>query len=323
MATETVHPETGADEAEKAWAEFDKADSASAAPDKPDTTAEPVKAEPAEDKAAQAATQTPDATKGTAPAAPEAVDPWANATPEQRIALDAIRADLEREKTDKRRIAGTVSGQQRKINTLEQQLKVIPRGTAEGKPATEPKTDEQWVAFEKDYPELAPVVGSLRKELSAAKTELAGMKSELGGISTDHRTRNLYEQGAYVQQQHPDYDQIAKSPEFEAWYAASPGYVRVGIERNAERIVDGNEVSDLVKKFKVETGWASPAPSAPKDAGKPQPPASDKRSIQMESANTPRSKGPARVNSGLPDPDDAEGSWKYYEELDRRKGLSQ
>lgn len=331
MAETNVHPDAGADEDAKIWNELAAADAAKAGStteETPDKAAEPVaepekKADAPADKSAT--TQSADG-KGTAQAAPGPADIWANATPEQRAAFEATRKDLDTTNALYRRVSGTVSGLQRKIDALTR--KDTPQGAstaadsaAKAKDAAEAASslldDPDLKKAAEDYPE---VFGPIKKVVTALEARAEKAERELTGVSTQHRMRSLHEQRAYVQQKHPDFNEIAGSAKFHAWYEKQPPYVKTAIDRNANEIIDGFEVADIVGRFKSETGAARPQPKPASPAPqKPTPAADPKRALQQDSAITPRTKGPAKVASGPPEDGDEAALWNYYAEQDKRK----
>lgn len=329
MADTTVHPESGADEeATKIWNDLAAADAAKAEPadaatdPAPEKVAEPEKK--ADAPADTSATTQPADGKGTATAAPAPVDIWANATPEQRAAYEATRKDLDTTNGLYRRYANMVPALQRTIATLE-------KGTAQGVSTVERREEAKAAAAKassllddpdlkkaaEDYPE---VFGPLNKVVSALEKRAEKAERELNGITQQNRTQALHEQRAYVQQQHPDFNAIAGSAKFRAWYEKQPKYVKDVVERNASDIVDGLEVTDVVRKFKAETGTAIPQTRPAQTPASPQPPAANpKRALQQQSALTPRTTGPAKAASGPPDAEDGEAYWNYLAEQDARK----
>lgn len=250
-------------------------------------------------------------------------DIWADAKPEQRSAVEAIRKEAETKAAEWKRMAGTVSSYQRQVADLKRELEAAKKG---GSQAADDKAGTQSAGLFEDpevkkaadeYPEI---FGPIRKVVSALEKRAEKAERELGTISSERRAINLAEQGRMVEEAHPDYDLIAASPQFREWYDKAPPYVRAAVERNAKHVVDGAEVAHVVNQFKLETGWKAPANPGQGDPApaNPKPSASDKRRHQLQSASTPSPKGPARVQSGPPDDD--EGAWRYWAEQDRRNG---
>lgn len=365
MAETDVHPEAGADEAAKIWNDMAAAEAGgSKDPAPPADAAEPNPAEAATKEAEPAAQAEADkpagapadqqttttaktadiaaATDTGTPASATDTDIWATAPEPLRAAFEATRTERDQAQTNYRRVSGTVSGLQRKIDKLNRDLDEAKKGTS-GKPASEaPSTasedaatgdrpsgiadSEELKKAEEEFPE---VVKPLKSALRALETELASARKELGGVSAKHRDDNLAKQAQTVFSDHPDYGDIHGSDEFRAWYETAPPYVRAAVERNAQHVVDGAEVSHVVKLFKTETGWkppskpgAAPSPKTgaeppARPAGSTPPPDDPKRKDQLESAAGTRSRTPAVATHS--DSDDPEAIWKRLAEQERRR----
>ena len=329
MTDENIHPDTGADDAEaaKIWADMDKAEAAAAAepePKEPDPAAQAD--EPAE--GSQPADKPADQPAGTADAAPAATpDIWANATPEQRAAYDEATRKLNETNDRYRRVSGTVSALQRKINAYEKG-QPAPKGAqpkAAEKPGAQPKDEPKKPTSILDDPDLAKVeaeypevIGPLKKGFKTLEERTESMQRKLDAMDEAEFDAHIEQQVDYVVSQHPDYKKLRSSPEFKKWREQAPQFVHDGIARNAQVIVDGHEVATIVEMFKRDTGWGRPATQQPAAAAAPgtqQPAVSDKRKAQLESAAAPRGRGPA-PHTGQPETD--EDWWNHFEEQDRR-----
>lgn len=342
------------DVAQKVWDEFeavDKAASDDAAPAidvvDAETPAESGKDDddPATgDKPAADTKKTKDTPdeSGTADAAP---DIWENATPEQKTAFLAATATADTARQEAHRAHGTVSGLQKKINTLEAAEPAPASGGEAGTGADEddgsraPKSASifdtpEFMEAKDEYPE---VLGPVENAFKALEGQIADIKGEVGGLSEHRVVEHVNQQYGIVVREHPDYDVLADSDEFQQWYETAPEYVRDGVMRNGEDVVNGLEVADIVTKFKAETGWVAPKedPADAADAGgadsddSPAPdkgaepntaPTDPKRKAQLESAKTPRPKGaPAASHQEPPDDADPQVHWDYFERLDKQK----
>lgn len=338
MTDQDIHPDTGADEDARIWAELEAQDEAAAAAASASAEPEPEPAPdadqtPAEDDQPAEPSEPPAEPAGTAePAAPAAPDIWANATPEQRAALEELRkqheATLEQlNKTNDlyRRVSGTVSALQKKLNRYEGRQ--APAAAAAGKPgdkaqddaAKKPSSildDPELAKVEAEYPE---VIGPLKKGFKTLEERTEAMAAKLEAMDAKEFEAHLVEQSQFVASQHPDYETLIRTPEFKRWRAEAPQFIQDAIIRNAKEIVDGHEVASVVEVFKLQTGWGrqatqQPAAEAP---GNPQPTAQPdpKRKAQLESAAAPRGRGPSPKN-GQPESD--EDWWNYWDEQERR-----
>jgi hypothetical protein len=328
MTDDTIHPVTGADdeESQKIWDDLNKADAAEAANAEIEADPTPPADQPPADASADAPADTSDPAPPADKAAGDAATPdtWANATPEQRAAYDAATRKLNETNELYRRSAGTVSGLQRKINALEAQLGGKPQPKAGDKPGDTPKDEKKPTSILDDprlkkvgdeYPE---VIGPLMEIFAESEKRTETLARKLDGMAAESRGRHIDDQVEFVLSQHPDYGNLRKSKEFKAWREQAPAFVHDAIGRNAQEVVDGQEVAAVIEMFKLQTGYGrSPAkpPASTPAPGTTQPAVSDKRKAQLESAAAPRGSAPA-PRTGQPETD--EEWWKHFEEQDRK-----
>ena len=313
---DAIRPEAGADDDKaKIWADLGKADAAaSAEPKEPSNTAgvsPPADPAPAADKAAGDAGTEAAPVKDAAPAP----DIWATATPEQRAAFEATRKEADTNATRLRDSNARLTAHQRKIEALQ-------RGNGAGKPAPaaadggdRPASVFETPAFKKAKDEYPELLGPVEEALRPLEERTRKLDGEIGGLTSAHREQYLAEQYQAVLDAHPDYERIAKSPEFATWYEQAPAYIKAGVERNAKDVVDGAEVASIVKQYKADTGLATT--SAPGTGASATVADAGKRQRQLASATTPRGKAQPVVTSAIPE--DREGAWRHWQEVDRRQ----
>jgi len=324
-------------------------------------------ADGAADKAAAEATQTTTtadkdagADKAAADAQPPAEKPagadagkpddiWAKATltPEQKAAIEADRARIaELEQLDKTH-RGRLSAQDRELAKLRSRPAAPPAAGTDAKPVEkiDPlkliQDDPDFQQLEKELPEVAGPMGKILVRLADRMQQtIEPMRAHVTTMETERTAAYLEEQDRMVRDVHDDYDDIVKSDEgkaaFIAWYEKAPAYVKAGVERNRDRIVDGNEVADLVSKFKSDTGWKRPASAAASAAASPTadpppapPPASTpapknaesvRRDLQIRSAEQPKTTSGSQV--AAPSSDDPKAIWNELREMERREAAS-
>jgi hypothetical protein len=248
---------------------------------------------------------------------PAEPDIWADAKPEQKAAYEAAIRERDERVAHAKRVGSTVAGYQRQVDSLKRELEAARKGAPSGNDTTTGKTsagifdDPELKKFSEEYPEVA---GPLRKVFSALEQRAEKAERELGAISTERRDANLEEQANIVYEAHPDYDKIARTPEFREWFEQAPPYIQEGVRRNAEQVVDGREVAHIVKLYKLENGIAASTARSDPAPGSPKPSQSSRRAHQLQSASTPAPKGPARVQDGPPD--DPEAAWAWWARKD-------
>ena len=322
----TIDDQNTADEleAQKIWDNLDKKEAGEAtdeqAPPNPEVKTDGDLADNHSERAEEANSDTQQTPAGSETPA----DIWANATEEQRSALEAIRKENETTKSEWKRMSGTVSSYQRQIDDLKRQLQAPSKTDAEKKD-DEAKADEsilddpEFTQAAEDYPEVfgpvKKVISVLENRTKTAIERAERAERELSGISQERRDANLEVQAQIVAEAHPDYSSIAGSKEFAEWYKNQPRLVQEGVQRNAKSIVDGNEVAYIVKLYKdsagISTTTKQPASGKPSNSGDPR------RKHQLESASTPSNRGPAKVQGGVPDDENA--AWEYFERMDEQK----
>lgn len=319
---EAIEADLAKANAEPAAAEHDAADEdvADAKPAK--DASKNASAEPADKPTGDDAKTGKDAVEAE-PEQEEAPDPLANASPEVKAAFDAlkVRADkAEHENTSNR---GRISAYQEELRQ---------QRDAAGKPAAAKPSDgtkpgvkafatKEFKTFAEDYPEVAKMIeAGVNSAVEEVQAENVTLRKELDGISGEHRAENLNRQFQTVLDAHPDYSKIKGSDEFKEWFKTSPAYVQDGVKRNSEYIIDGSEVSDIVQRFKDETGFGEQPAPAGKD-GKPAAAPADtniagKRARQRQSATAV--KGGGIPPAGGP-PTDFDGAFDYAVREDERK----
>ncbi|MYE07102.1 MAG: hypothetical protein F4Y04_07790 [Chloroflexi bacterium] len=357
--TEELTPEA---EAEAAWAEFtgtkpesdedgdgsgEEAGDTSAAgsgQDTSDTDGDPP-SEPAEgEQSSEAGEGEGESSTDSTDGAGSDGDIWANAPSELRDAFDAEKSRADRAEQRSASDRGRVSALQTRLDTLagkapEQHDKA---GAAETSPDAGDSQDEspfetdEWKTVREEFGDIVEPIEKVLKpfvtDLKAVKAENQRLRDGMQTIGQDRVHSRVLEQEAQVREDHPDYDDIVKSDEFDAWAQAAPSYIRQGLERNGEAIVDAAEASDLIARFKSDTGYGSngetegdgsgsstetgakdangaKANGKDGDGSKPAAP-SRRRQIQLDSASAPRSKaGEAAVSDKEPETEAEMWDW--------------
>lgn len=327
--------EPGADEAAKIWKEFeamDRGESPPGADPDPNTGDDPGEGGDPDDgdapdfedaEAGESGDGDADGEdNGDKPSSDaDGEDIWANVPEAARAVFKATLDELNTTKTNYTRVSGTVSALQRKLNQFEKGQATPGATPAAADVPTDLAAllnDPEVKAAADEYPEVFKPMMKVIENLSSKVDRFHGVVSSL---SEAERAKLDHQQTLLVHEKHPDYDDVAGSDAFLAWYEQAPKYIRDGIERNAEKIVDGIEVADIVAKFKADTGY-KPAAAEP-DKGTPEKPAANtdsRRKLALESAAAPRGRTPARQSTDVPPPDaPAEQHWAYFERLDRQK----
>ena len=188
-----------------------------------------------------------------AEAAPE--DIWAAASPEQKAAFDEAAADAHKYVSDK----GRHAADKRRIAALELQLTntaAPPAAVDDSLPNT--LEGDAWRTVEAELPELAT---PLKEVLVGFHAENVALRKELSTFSDDRREQVLTTQQTILASEHSDWEDVADDGRFLQWAGGQPAHIQNMFNRNAERIVDGEETAHLMSLFKSSDMHAPPAPS--------------------------------------------------------------
>lgn len=364
-STEELTPEA---EAEAAWAEFtgtkpesdedddgdgsgEEAGDTSAAgsgQDTSDTDDDPSSEAAEGEQSAEGAEGEGESSTDDQDGASSAGDIWANAPSELRAAFDAEKSRADRAEqqsaSDRGRLSALQTRYDASLGRSPEQQDTAGGADTSSDDAEDtrpnPFESDEWKGLREEFGDIAePIERVLSGHFEATTKEIAVLKDEnlrlrngLQTIGQDRVHSRVMEQEEQVRQDHPDYDDVVNSEEFAAWAEAAPAYIRAGLERNGKAIVDAGEASDLVKRFKSDTGYGSDGETEGDGSGastetaangangarangkdgagsKPAAP-SRRRQIQLDSASAPRSKsGEAAVTDKEPETDAEMWNW--------------
>lgn len=281
------------------------------------------KEEEAPEAATEAGEATEPATSEDAPAEggsqpPEgqtAPDPWANVPPELKAQYEQVQKERDEARHKAQSDASRVAALSRKL----QQLSTARPSSApapDAQPTEAQKAlDEKISQLRKDYGEIADPLIEL---IEAQRQELTAVKTNLAGLSETQQAQVVAQETAALEARHPDWRNIAQSPDFAGWIEIQPE----NIQRLAQSW-DARETSVVLTLFKAErmeaTGQTDKSQQEPTKAPPAQAPKADaatdaRRSQQLDGGRDVRSK-PAPAASGPPD--DFEAAFKYFEEKRR------
>ena len=281
-------------------------------------------------------------------------DLWANAPSELRDAFAAERARADRAEQQRDSDRGRLSALQTRHDAMlgktpEQQDTTA--GAADTSPdagdsqTENPFETEKWKTLREEF---GDIVEPMEEVLSPLVTEVGNLRAEnqrlrqgMETIGEDRALSRTQSLEAEVRENHPDYDDVVRSDEFQNWMKAAPAYIQEGIKRNGRYVVDAAETSDIVKRFKSDTGFGSDggdgdgsgsstqaetngagngANGNGEGEGGSKPAAtSRRRQIQRDSASAPRSRsGEAAVQDKEPETEAEMWDWAKKQVADER-----
>lgn len=209
-----------------------------------------------------------------AAADPPQEDPWASAPEPLRAEREALRQQAEqlrREATDWQHRytsdAGRVSALQRQINALQEQIRAGAQSQTspqqQGPAAPGTAGGDKWARLREDYPEIAEAIETrLHGELEARLAPLAAPIQQLQVVEQQRSTERAI---GVLAQEHPDYQDIARSPDLAAWLDRQPQ----AVQQMARATQDPRELAWVFRAFKAER--APQAAAAPPQQAPAQP----------------------------------------------------
>jgi len=217
------------------------------------------------DKEMSASTPESEPASEPEPAPEPAPDLWANATEEQKAAFEAATADAHKWKSNEGRHAADA----RRIAELESQITSPPAGDGDDPTLTATFESEDWKAVESELPELA---APLKLVLEGMQAKNRALETELSTFSDERRDKILEAQKEIVSSAHSNWEDVTDD-NFVQWVGSQPNHVRAMFNRNAERIIDGEETAHLVTLYKQSDSYTAPTPPPDQGSAPANPPA--------------------------------------------------
>ena len=230
------------------------------------------------------------------------VDIWADATDEQRSAMESVRrerAEIEhRYKSDE----GRVSALQRKINELE----AVQHQAPVAAPTAMPISEEGIDSFREDYPDIADAVDKMvqskmtteREGFSQAMSQMQQqMNQAIQPFQESEQQRYVDTQLQALESSHPDWREVAQSSGFMEWMNVQPETIRSMFNSDSAQ-----DAAYLVGSFKQTL------PRSPIVEQITSQQSSNKQALNE--AVTPRSRRTATTTTSAPD--DYEAAFDYW-----------
>lgn len=249
----------------------------------------------------------PNVEAATPPAPSENTDDiWANAPEALRQAFMAERGQREKAENVIRSNNGRLSKAEREAAELRTRL-AAPQEQAP--PATKPEPSDKLKAVAQEYGEVA---GPLVEELVELRSIVSRLENSNASVVEQARARDqlrLAEAAAGEEQKlaetHPDWLEVVNAAEFATWVQSGPRFIRDGVARNGDGIVDGEEAASILSLFKQSQGQPAPDPLR------------TKRERQLEGARAVPVRTPGATPQGTPD--DFGAAWDQLEAEDERR----
>lgn len=273
-------------------------------PEEPDTSAEQSPAPSLKDAAeARPAGDTPPASE-----TPQDDDIWKDADPKYRDAYQqAMRdAQLRLEGVKGRHSASDKALQEARarIAELEARGGQQPGSQDSEDQGGEPEVDRDKILkdLREEYPDVA---GPLLDHMANLEEKLARLEQPVGRLEQQEQASALEAQAQIVLSKHEDWPQVRSDDRLAGWAQSQPRAVQEAMQRNAEFIVDGNEVAWVVDLFKRDMGIGGQ--SSPESRPDPN---LERRERQMKNGRDAGTGSGPSVATGIPK--DLDGAIDYY-----------
>lgn len=200
--------------------------------------------------------------------------------------------------------AGRVGALQRKINELEAALQSRSLEQPQAKAAADDNGDElppELAEFKEDYPDIYQAMQKLmdaemQRRIAAVEQEVQQSLAPVQQVITQ---QTVAAEIAALEAQHPDWQEVAVSPEFSEWLSSQPQSVQQMAASDY-----ASDVSFVLSAFKTQTRAQQPQ-ERPAASG-----IAEKRKRQLESATSVPSRG-SSSSTPLAD-DDYDAAFAYY-----------
>lgn len=238
--------------------------------------------------------------------APPADDMWAGATPKQKSAFDTAEKKW---KSDKGRAAADAT----RIAALEQRI----NESTPAKPPAEPSDplkafeSQEWQDTVAELPGLAAIkesVESVHAENQKLRAEHTETQKHISSFNDDCLDSQAVDQIKILHSEHPDWKSVS-GDDLLAWATTQPSFIEQMFRRNADRMVDGAEVSHFYTLYKAANNidppesvppiGQSPSPATNSNGGEPTKRVRDSQRRLQGNLHVP-SAGPG-TSSGAPE----------------------
>ena len=219
-------------------------------------------------------------------------------TPSLEEQLTLTRAELQKERHRYNSDLGRQNAFKRQIKERDDQIAQLQRQIQNAAP-------QQKSALHEDYPDIAEgaqqLVGSA---LDPVNQRIAQMEQSIAQFQANEHNNFIQGQFAELEAEHPDWNDIAESPEFRHWITQQPEQVQAMYESDM-----ATDAIYLIRSYKSEV---MPAQQQDNSALK------QRREKQLRQAQNVPSRG-GRSQQIAPPDDDYEAAFDYFAELDERR----
>ena len=207
--------------------------------------------------------------------------------------LDAAQGELQQWQHRYNSDLGRQNAYQRQLKEQQQTIEKLQQSST----ASPSAGDNSWKLVAEDYPDIAEGVKSLfEKQANEHRFELDRVRGELQPIQEQARKSYVDQQFVMLENEHPDYREVAVSEEFKGWVATQPGPIQEMIQSE-----QAGDAAYLLRAYKNDVQPGQQATSELKQ----------RREKQLRQGQTVPSRG-GRSKSNLPPEDDFEAAFDFF-----------
>ena len=218
--------------------------------------------------------------------------------------LDERAAELERYKKEAEQWQhrynsdlGRQNALQRKIQEQQAMIQDL-ESRASANPTGSGMSDSEWNTLVEDFPEIASAMEAKLQSVSAQyEQRMQQLQSQMEPIQQQAQQQYVQAQYAVLEQQHPDWKDVATSQNFQSWLNTQPDPVRSLV--NSDHAADA---AYLIHTYKLENSMAQDNTANE---------IRQRREKQLRQGQTITNRG-GRPKSTMPPEDDFEAAFDYF-----------
>jgi hypothetical protein len=221
--------------------------------------------------------------------------------PQGASEIDALRQELQRERHKYNSDLGRQNAFQRQLKERDEEIARL-RSSQAANPGI---SDNRWKTVKEDYPDIAEGMTALIEQTKQAHAqEVAALKQQIEPIQGQLHENYVQQQYSMLAAEHPDWEVIAASPEFNHWISTQPHNVRQMMESE-----QAGDAAYLLRVWKNEN-----APAIQPDNSELK----QRREKQLRQAQNVPSRG-GRSQQITPPESDFDAAFDYFVEQDERR----
>ena len=207
--------------------------------------------------------------------------------------LNAAQGELQQWQHRYNSDLGRQNAYQRQLKEQQQTIEKLQQSST----ASPSAGDNSWKLVAEDYPDIAEGVKSLfEKQANEHRAELNRVRGELQPIQEQARKSFIDQQFGMLENEHPDYREVAGSEDFKSWVTTQPVPIQEMIQSE-----QAGDAAYLLRAYKNDVSPGQQATSELKQ----------RREKQLRQGQTVPSRG-GRSKSNLPPEDDFEAAFDFF-----------